>query len=73
MRVEALAELAATAPMQEQNEALARRSYEMGELGLADLLLVRREVLETQIDFLGRQFDAAIAGIELETATGALK
>jgi cobalt-zinc-cadmium efflux system outer membrane protein len=73
MRVDALAELAATAPMQEQNEALARRSYEMGELGLADLLLVRREVLETQVEFLGRQLDAAIAGIELEAATGALK
>jgi hypothetical protein len=45
----------------------------MGELGLADLLLVRREVLETQIDFLGRQLDAATTGIELEAAAGALK
>jgi len=30
-------------------------------------------VLETQVDFLGRKLDAAIAGIELEAATGALK
>lgn len=73
LRVQAVTELEATAPVQEQNEALARRSYEMGELGLADLLLVRREVLETQIDFLGRQLDAATAGIELEAAAGALK
>jgi cobalt-zinc-cadmium efflux system outer membrane protein len=73
MHVEALAELEATASVQEQNEALARRSYEMGELGLADLLLVRREVLETQVDFLGRQLDAAIASIELASAAGELQ
>jgi cobalt-zinc-cadmium efflux system outer membrane protein len=72
-RVEALSELEATARVQDQNESLARRSYEMGELGLSDLLLVRREVLETQVDFLGRQLDAAMAGIELEAATGAMK
>lgn len=69
-RVESVAELEAAAPGLQQNEALARRSYELGELGLAELLLVRREVLETQVDFLGRQLDAATAGIELEAATG---
>ncbi|HEY3359322.1 MAG TPA: TolC family protein [Polyangia bacterium] len=72
-RVAALVELQAVAPVQEHNEALARRSYEMGQLGLADLLLVHREVLETQVDFLARQLEAASAGIELEAAAGALR
>jgi outer membrane protein, heavy metal efflux system len=72
-RAEALTELEPTVPIQEENEALARRSYETGQLGLADLLLVRREVLDTQREFLSRQLDLALAGIELAFATGALQ
>jgi cobalt-zinc-cadmium efflux system outer membrane protein len=72
-QVEALTELESTVPIQEENEALARRSYEMGQLGLGDLLLVRREVLETQLEFLSRQLDVAMAGIDLAFTTGALQ
>jgi outer membrane protein, heavy metal efflux system len=72
-QVEALTEIESTVPIQEENEALARRSYETGQLGLGDLLLVRREVLETQLEFLSRQLDVAMAGIELAFATGALQ
>lgn len=72
-QVEALTEIESTVPIQEENETLARRSYEMGQLGLGDLLLVRREVLETQLEFLSRQLDLAMAGIELAFTTGALQ
>lgn len=70
--VAAVAALESAAPLLEQNEDLARRSYEKGELGLAELLLLRREALDTSVEFLGRQLDAALAGLELVAAVGGL-
>jgi len=73
-RVAAAEALARTAvPLQDDNEAAARRAYDVGELGLVDLLAVRREVLETRQDSLDRSFEAAVAGIELQYRAGALQ
>lgn len=60
-------------PVLDENEALARRSYEVGQIGLGELLLIRREILETRGAYLERLLDAAIAGVDLEASAGALR
>ncbi len=73
-RVDAALELERNAvPLLDENEALARRSYETGALGLAELLLVRREGLDTRKEYLERLLEAAIAGVELEASAGVLR
>ncbi len=56
-----------------ENETLARRSFEEGEIGLAELLLVRRDAFELRTVYTDRLLDAAIAGIELESRAGVLQ
>lgn len=73
-RVEAVEELEVNAlPLLDTNEALAKRSYESGQIGLADLLVVRREVLGTRLQYLDRLLEAADAGVQLEASAGALR
>lgn len=60
-------------PGLDENEMLARRSYEEGEIGLVELLLIRREVLEIRLAYTERLLDAAIAGVEVEFRSGALR
>lgn len=59
-------------PLLEDNESLARRSYEAGEMNLAEFLLVRREVLETRAAYLDSLLQAALARTRLAVETGAL-
>jgi cobalt-zinc-cadmium efflux system outer membrane protein len=67
----AVEELARNAlPVLEENESLSRESYEVGQISLAELLLVRREILETRNDYLSRLLDAAIAAADLEASAG---
>jgi cobalt-zinc-cadmium efflux system outer membrane protein len=66
-------ELAVAAAGLEENEVLARRSYEVGQIGLADWLLVRRETVEARLLHLARRLEAAQAGIELRARAGALR
>ncbi len=73
-RIRAVQELENNAlPSLDENETLARRSYEEGELGLVELLLIRREILETRLFYLDRLTDAAIAAVEVEFRSGVLK
>ena len=73
-RVEAAQELQNRAlPSLEENETLARRSYEEGEIGLAELLLIRREILETRLAYVTTLLEAALADIDLQFRAGALK
>ena len=73
-RTEALQELESTAlPSLLENETLARRSYEEGEIGLAELLLIRREILETRLTYVNTLLDAALAGVDLEFKSGVLR
>jgi outer membrane protein, heavy metal efflux system len=60
-------------PLLDDNDALTRRSYEAGELGLPDYLLVRRETLGARLDYVERSLDAALAAVELEARAGVLR
>lgn len=57
-------------PLVDSNESMARRAYEEGQLGIGDLLLVRRETLESRTDYLDRLLEAAVAASELEASVG---
>lgn len=71
--LEAARELERTAlPALEDNESLALKSFEAGEIDLGELLLVRREILETRLAYLDRLFEASLTRFELEAAAGAL-
>ena len=70
-RVQAVEELERTAlPAIEDNQALAQRSFEVGEINLGDLLLIRREILETRLSHLDLTLEARLAAVELETRAG---
>lgn len=59
-------------PSLEDNESLALKSFEAGEIDLGELLLIRREILETRLTYLERLLDASLTRVELEAAAGAL-
>lgn len=60
-------------PGLDENDTLANRSFEVGQIGLTDLLLIRREILETRFQYLDALLDAALARAEVETRAGVLK
>lgn len=69
----AVRELEQTAlPALEDNESLALKSFEAGEIDLGELLLIRREILETRLTYLERLLDVSLTRFELEAAAGAL-
>lgn len=73
-QIAAVRELEQTAlPALEDNESLALKSFEAGEIDLGELLLIRRESLETRLAYLERLLDASLTRFELETAAGALR
>lgn len=73
-RIEAVNELERGAlPALADNESLARRSYDAGQLSLAELLSIRRETVDTRKAYVDRLHDAALAGVELEAAAGVLQ
>ncbi len=73
-RSEAAQELEKAAiPSLNENEILARRSYEEGEIGLAELLLIRREILETRLAYISTLLDTRLSAVELEFRAGVLK
>jgi cobalt-zinc-cadmium efflux system outer membrane protein len=70
----AVRELETTAlPALEDNESLALKSFEAGEIDLGELLLIRREILETRLAYLERLLDATLTRFELEAAAGVLQ
>lgn len=72
-RLEAARELERTAlPALDDNESLVLKSFEAGEIDLGELLLVRREILETRLAYLDRLLEASLTRFELEAAAGAL-
>ena len=60
-------------PGLEENERLARRSFEVGELSLPDLLVVRREFVDPRLQYVDALADAAIASIDWQMAAGMLR
>jgi cobalt-zinc-cadmium efflux system outer membrane protein len=72
-RLAAVRELEHTAvPALDDNESLALKSFEAGEIDLGELLLVRREILETRLAYLERLLEASLTRFELEAAAGVL-
>ena len=59
-------------PLLADNESLAARSYEAGEMGLAEFLLVRRDTLEARVAHVDSLLEAALARVQLAVETGAL-
>jgi cobalt-zinc-cadmium efflux system outer membrane protein len=62
----------AAVPALDDNESLALKSFEAGEIDLGDLLLIRREILETRLDYLEGLLEASLTRFELEAAAGVL-
>ena len=74
LQVAAVEELERDAlPSLEENETLSRRSFEEGEIGLAELLLIRREGFDLRTIYTERLLEAAVAGIELESRAEVLQ
>lgn len=73
-RIQAAEEIARNAVQSlDENETLARRSYEEGEINLLDLLLIRRDTFETRLLYLNQLLDAALARVDLEARAGVLR
>lgn len=57
----------------DQNDALARRSFEVGEIRITDWLLFRREVLDARLSLLEAMLEAALARVRVDSAAGVLQ
>nr|WP_249344456.1 TolC family protein [Corallococcus exiguus] len=68
----ALGTLEQVLPLLDDNEALAQRSYDAGEMDLAAFLLVRRDTLEARAAWLDGLLRLALARVQLEVETGVL-
>jgi cobalt-zinc-cadmium efflux system outer membrane protein len=60
-------------PGLDENETLTTRSFEVGQLGLPELLLIRRELLDTRSQYLDALLEAALARIDLDASAGVLR
>ena len=60
-------------PLAIESEQLAQRSFEEGQLSLADLLVIRRELMDTRLEHLDRLLDAAETAIARDAAAGVLQ
>jgi outer membrane protein TolC len=60
-------------PGLDENEQLATRSFDSGQIGLPDLLLIRRELLETRFQYVDALIEAALARVELDAVLGVLR
>lgn len=61
------------APSLADNEELARRSYEAGEMNLMDFLLIRRDAVETRLTIVDRRLDAARRRLALDFIAGVIQ
>jgi cobalt-zinc-cadmium efflux system outer membrane protein len=57
----------------DENEQLTTRSFDVGQIGLVDLLLIRREILETRIQYLDALLEAMLARTDLDASAGILR
>lgn len=59
-------------PLVVRNEELSVTAYQSGKADVGTVIVVRREALDTRREYLDRQLEAALAGVELSRALGAL-
>lgn len=55
------------------NENLARRSYEAGEMNLMDFLLIRRDAVDTRLAVTDRRLEAARSRLTVDFVAGVLR
>jgi len=60
-------------PGLDENETLTTRSFDVGQLGLLELLLIRREILDTRSQYLDALLEAALARIDLDASAAILR
>ena len=60
-------------PSLDENEQLTTRSFDVGQIGLPDLLLIRREILDTRVQYLDALLEAALARIDLDASAAMLR
>ena len=60
-------------PGLDENEQLTTRSFEVGQIGLPELLLIRREILDTRFQYLDALLEAALARIDLDSSAAVLR
>jgi cobalt-zinc-cadmium efflux system outer membrane protein len=60
-------------PGSDENETLAERSFEVGQIGLPDLLLIRREIMDTRFQYLDALLEAVLARVELDASAAILR
>ena len=60
-------------PGLDENEKLTTRSFEVGQLGLPELLLIRREILDTRSQYLGALLEAALARVDVDASAAILR
>lgn len=60
-------------PSLDENEQLTTRSFDVGQIGLPDLLLIRREILDTRFQYLDALLEAALARIDLDASAAMLR
>jgi cobalt-zinc-cadmium efflux system outer membrane protein len=61
------------APSLADNETLARRSYEAGEMNLMDSLLIRRDAIDMRLTIIDRRLDAARSRLRVDFAAGVIQ
>lgn len=60
-------------PLIDESERLALESYEVGQTGLADLLLIRREALDARRAYIDQLIETRLAEVELRARAGVWK
>ena len=55
------------------SDALVTRSYEVGQLSLPEMLLIRREFVDTRTDHLDALLDAVLARVDLDASAAILR
>ena len=63
----------AVLPLVAENERLALESYDVGQIGLGELLLVRREALDARRAFIDQLIEMRLAEVELRARAGVWK
>jgi cobalt-zinc-cadmium efflux system outer membrane protein len=60
-------------PGMDENEQLTTRSFDAGQIGLVELLLLRREILDTRSQYLDALLEAVLAEVDLAASAGILR
>jgi cobalt-zinc-cadmium efflux system outer membrane protein len=70
LRLAAVGELASNAATLADSEVLGRRSYEAGQIGLAELLLLRKSIAEARLQWLDSLLELGRVRAELDALAG---